>query len=393
VLAVPLACVAMPALALTVVLAGVVPAAARWLAPVAAAGLDGLDAVARLAGALPLASIGVERRFAAALLLGAVTWVVLAPLRVQGRRGTWRALRVRAAVAASLGLGAAVWWPLVPGAPSGDRPGWLTLHFLAVGQGDAAAIRTPGGRWIVVDGGPRTFGYDAGAAVVVPFLRRAGAEPGALALVVSSHGDEDHLGGLPAVVRAFRPALVLEPGEARSELGYRQFLAEVAQAGSRWRAARAGDSVALDGVVVRVLHPDSAWMERGLPANENGVVVAMEYGAFRALFTGDAGTTFEAGEAGRLHRATLLKVAHHGSISATGPAFLAEVRPRLCVVSVGPNHFGQPDPRVLAELRGAGCDVFRTDADGAVTVATDGRAVRVTAGTRDTSFISTEEAP
>ncbi|HVO34110.1 MAG TPA: ComEC/Rec2 family competence protein [Gemmatimonadales bacterium] len=393
VLAVPLACIAMPALALTVLLAAVLPAAARWVAPVAAVGLDGLDAVARLAGALPLASIGIERRLLAATLLAGVAWMLLGPLRARARDGTWRGLRARAALAAALALCAAVWWPLVPGSPSGDRAGWLALHFLAVGQGDAAAIRTPGGRWVVVDGGPRTFGYDAGSAVVVPFLRRAGAGPGRLALVVASHGDEDHLGGLPAVVRAFPPALVLEPGEPLPKPSYRAWLGAVAEAGSRWRRGRAGDSVAVDGVIVRVLHPDSAWMERGLPANENGVVVALEYGAFRALMAGDAGLAFEEAEAGQLPRATLLKVAHHGSISATGPALVAAVRPRICVVSVGPNHFGQPDPRVLGALARAGCDIFRTDTDGAVTVETDGRTVHVAAGARDTSFISTREEP
>jgi competence protein ComEC len=393
VLAVPLACVVMPALALTVTLAAVLPAAARFLSPVAAAGLGGLDAVARLAGALPLASVGIERRLLAAALLAAVAWTLLRPWGPQAMRGAWRALRARAAVAVTLSVGAAVWWPLIPGAPSGDRDGWLALHFLAVGQGDAAAIRTPGGRWIVVDGGPRTFGYDAGSAVVVPFLRRAGADRTGLALIVASHGDEDHLGGLPAVVQAFRPALVLEPGEPLPKPSYRRWLAAVAEAGSRWRRGRTGDSIAVDGVVVRVLHPDSAWMERGLPANENGVVVAVEYGAFRALMTGDAGLVFEEAEAGRLPKATLLKVAHHGSIGATGPALVAAVRPRICVVSVGPNHFGQPDPRVLAALARAGCDVFRTDADGTVTAETDGHAVHVLAGARDTTFITTREEP
>ena len=392
VFAVPLAGFVMPVLALTVTLAAVLPAAARWMAPVAAAGLGGLDGVARLAGALPLASLGVERRLLAAALLAAVAWTLLRPYRPRASGTVALALCARAGAAAALALCAAVWWPLIPGL-SGDRGGWLALHFLAVGQGDAAAVRTPAGRWIVVDGGPRTLGYDAGAAVVVPFLRRAGVGPAELALVVASHGDEDHLGGLPAVVHAFRPSLVLEPGEPLPRPGYRRWLAEVAEAGSRWRGARSGDSVAVDGVLVRVLHPDSAWMERGLPANENGVVVALEYRAFRALMTGDAGLVFEAAEAGRLPRATLLKVAHHGSISATGPALLAAVRPQICVVSVGPNHFGQPDPRVLGALARAGCDVFRTDADGTVSVETDGRTVHVKAGARDTTFITTQEEP
>ena len=392
VLAVPLACVMMPALALTVTTAAVLPAAARWIAPVAAVGLDAMDAVARLAGALPLASIGVERRILAAGVLAVEAWTLLGPHRPREGGGAALALRARAVLAGVLAAGAVLWWPLIPGA-SADTGRGLALHFLSVGQGDAAVARTPAGRWIVVDGGPRTLGYDAGSAVVVPFLRRAGAAQAGVALVVASHGDEDHLGGLPAVVRAFRPALVLEPGEPLPRPGYRRWLAEVAEAGTRWRPARAGDSVVLDGVRVRVLHPDSAWLERRLPANENSVVVALEYGAFRALLPGDAGLAFEAGKAERLPRATVLKVAHHGSIGATGPALVEAVRPRVCVVSVGPNRYGLPDPRVLDALGRAGCDLFRTDADGAVTVETDGRAVRVRAGARDTTFITTQEEP
>src|SRR5205814_10065788 len=101
----------------------------------------------------------------------------------------------------------------------------LTVSFLDVGQGDAAALRTPNGRWIVIDGGPRIPGSDAGRRVVVPFLRRHGATR--LALVVATHGDADHLGGLPAVVEALTPELVLEPGEPLGRPLYLEFLAAV----------------------------------------------------------------------------------------------------------------------------------------------------------------------
>jgi competence protein ComEC len=216
-----------------------------------------------------------------------------------------------------------------------------------------------------------------------------------VAVVVASHGDGDHVGGLPSVVRAFRPELVLEPGQALGTASYTRWLATVAQAGSRWRRARAGDSVVLDGVVLRVLHPDSAWLERRLPANENSVVVSLEYGDFRALLPGDAGLAAEAAPdlAGRVSRATVLKVAHHGSRSATGPAFLSAVSPQVCVISVGPNRYGLPDPLILAELERAGCRVFRTDRDGTITVETDGRVARARAGGQDTTFILTREQP
>ncbi len=392
-LAVPLAGFVVPTLALTLALAALLPAWAPVAAGAASVGLDALDGVARLAGALPLATVPFARTGLAALVLAAVAAVLLRPYPRTGRRAALRALRGRGAVAAALAGCAAVWWPLVPGGAAGYRPGWLALHFLAVGEGDAAAIVTPAGRWMVVDGGPRTLGFDAGASVVTPFLRRSGVQR--LAVAVASHGDADHLGGMPAVVRNFEPELVLEPGQPRTSEIYRRFLAAAALAGSRWRPARAGDSLTLDGVRLRVWHPDSAWMERDLPANENSVVLTLDYGAFRAVFPGDAGLAMEGAPdiVGRMPAATLLKVAHHGSKSATGPAWLAAVAPRLCVISVGPNKYGEPDPGVVAALARAGCAVFRTDAGGTVTVETDGREVRVHAGPRDTTFILTRGEP
>ena len=112
----------------------------------------------------------------------------------------------------------------------------------------------------------------------------------------------------------------------------------------------------LDGVTLRVRHPDSAWMERRLPANENSVVLTLEYGAFRAVLPGRRGLAMEGAPdiVGRMPAATLLKVAHHGSRSATGPAWLAAVAPRLCVISVGPNKYGEPDPGVVAALGARG---------------------------------------
>jgi competence protein ComEC len=393
VLAIPIAGFVMPALALTLGFAAILPVAAPLAAAATSVGLDALNAVAGLAGTLPLASVAFERRVGAATVLAVVAGTLLRPLRSTGRRGAARTLGVRAILAGALALGAWVWWPLTPGTPSGDSSGALALHFLAVGQGDAAVVRTPAGRWLVVDGGPRLSGFDAGASVVAPFLRHNGVER--VAVVVASHGDGDHLGGLPAVVRAFRPELVLEPGQALATPGYARWLAAVARAGSRWRRARAGDSVALDGVVLRVLHPDSAWLERRLPANENSVVVSLEYGAFRALFPGDAGLAAESAPdlASRLSRATVLKVAHHGSRLATGPAFLSAVAPRVCVISVGPNRYGQPDPGLVASLERAGCLVFRTDQGGAVTVQTDGRTVRAHNARQDTTLILTREQP
>lgn len=381
-LAVPAVAVAVPALALALGLSLVTDVLARVAAGAAGLALDLLEVVAARGSALPFATVTVADRAAAVAFLVGVLWLwrrVALPRRRAPYPGI---LRWRAATAGAALCAAAIWRPVIPRPGSGYSPGRLEIDFLPVGQGDAAVIHTPAGRWILVDGGPRVAGHDAGASVVVPYLRAGGATR--LAVVVSSHGDADHLGGLPAVLRAFPADLVLEPGEPRATGLYREWLAAVERAGARWRPARAGDSLAVDGVVLRVLHPDSAWMAAGLPANENAVVVRVEFGAFRALFPGDAGPAMEAAQGARIGPVTLLKVSHHGSRSATGAAWLAALAPRVCVVSVGVNSFGQPSAEVLGALDAAGCRTFRTDADGRIRVSTDGREAWV--GTRGGTF-------
>jgi competence protein ComEC len=382
--AIPVVGVLVPVLALAL---AVSPFAAP-VAAVAAAGagllLDLLERIAATGSELPFALVSVEDRLRVAVMLTALVWLwrrIALPKRRAPFRGivAWRS----ATLGAALGT-AVIWAPVVPRAGSGYRSGWLEIHFLQVGEGDAAVIRTPAGRWVLIDGGPLTPGRDAGASVVVPFLRRIGARR--LTVVVASHGDADHLGGLPAVLRAFPSELVLEPGEPLGSGLYRQWLTAVAGAGARWHRARAGETVALDGVVLRILHPDSAWFARGLPANESGVVLQVEFGRFRALFPGDAGIPMEAERLGAVGGVTLLKVSHHGSLSANGPTWIARLAPRVCVVSVGFNRFGHPASGVLHELARAGCTTYRTDEDGAVRIVTDGRVALVTARTRQDSI-------
>ncbi len=176
----------------------------------------------------------------------------------------------------------------------------------------------------MIDGGPLTPQGDAGTRVVVPFLRRMGVER--VAVVVATHGDADHLGGIPAVVTAFAPDLVLEPGEPLGRPHYLRFLATVEASRARYRAARAGDRIVLDGVTLEVLSPDSALFALPLDVNEHGVVLRVTYGDVRLLFQADAGLPVEQHLAGQVGRVELLKVGHHGSRTATSDAWLVGAR-------------------------------------------------------------------
>jgi competence protein ComEC len=299
---------------------------------------------------------------------------LLAAVWLVRRRPTWPVLTRRvlwALAAASWAAVARDWW-------ARDRYPGLTLHVLAVGQGDAIALRSPHGRWGLVDAGPRTMGVDAGRSVVAPFLRRQGVR--SLDFVVVSHGDADHLGGVPSVLAAVPTALVLEPGQPLGTDLYGEYLRVVDQTGASWRAAREGDVLQWDGVRIEVLHPSAAWVRREARPNENSVVLRVTYGEFDALLSGDAGLPVESLLVGRLSRVELLKVGHHGSPGSTGGPWLTALGPRVAVVSVGVNGYGHPAPGVLARLAAHGVAVFRTDRGGTVTVRTDGRYLGIDQG-------------
>ncbi len=360
--AIPLAAIAVPGLMIALGLSWIVPSLAHLVAGGAGLGLALVDLTARGAAAVP----GGHMVMVAGVRAAAIwTLVLVVAWWLWGGRGRRWVLAARAAFLATVLV-----WASLAGAASLDDCRCVQIHFLDVGQGDAALLRTPAGRWILIDGGPRTPVRDAGRSVVVPFLRRHGAA--GLELVVATHGDADHLGGLPAVIGAFPPRLVLEPGEPLGRPLYLEFLAAVEASGAAWHAARAGDRFVVDGLRLDVVSPDSAWLAEPVEVNEHGVVVVVSYGRTRVLFQADAGLPVEWRLQGRVGPVALLKVGHHGSRSATGDAWLDELGPGDAVISVGArNTYGHPAPEVVARLRAHGIRIWRTDEAGDITFEVD----------------------
>src|SRR2546422_2606071 len=257
-IAIPLAGVAVPGLVIALMLSWLASGPAHLIAAGAGLGLALLDLVARGAALVPGGHVVMVAGWRAALVwatVAAAAWWL------------WNSPRRRWLIAARLAFCATIFVATsLRDAFRLDACRCLTVHFLDVGQGDAAALRTPNGRWIVIDGGPRTPERDAGRRVVVPFLRGPGV--GRAVGGVATHGDADHLGGLPAVVGAFDPELVVEPGEPLGRPLYLELLAGVEASGARWHPARAGDRIEVDGVVLEVLSPDSLWLRLPLEVDE-----------------------------------------------------------------------------------------------------------------------------
>jgi competence protein ComEC len=374
--AIPIAAVAVPGVLASLLLEPLLPALAHPFAAGAGLMLHLLELLARLGAAVPgghqlleAGTVGDAGPWLGALALG--LWITASrnTVREAARRGGW--------------VGAAALWLGLVRAPLGgvaDGGPRLTLHFLDVGQGDAAAIRTPAGHWILVDAGPAGEGADAGRRVVAPFLQRQGAR--SLTLAVVSHAHADHLGGLPFVMSRLPTGLVIEPGAEVADPRYTRFLDRLLADGVPWHPARQGDRFELDGVRASVLHPRPGWAGWGEDVNEDSLVLLVEYGDFQALFAGDAGFPAEADMLGRLQRVDLLKVGHHGSRGSTGDAWLDALHPAVAVISLGRNDYGHPAPATLTRLHAHDVAVHRTDREGTVTVETDGRqmTVRSTAG-------------
>ncbi len=359
--AVPLAAVAVPAVLASVLLYPLVGPVAGALAAGGGLGLAALEALARAGSRLPFGAVQMVPGPAAALpwlgVLGVVLWAF-------GQRNTSRRALLRLGWAAGA-LGVVTLAPL-PHWFSTDGGSGLALHFLSVGQGDATAIRTPAGRWVLVDAGPADERRNAGRDVVAPFLIRHGVKR--LAAFVLSHPHLDHDGGAPVVLRDFSADVIIDPAHPVVEPHYFELLDLAAERGMRWRPGRAGDSLLLDGVRFDVLHPDTTWSGWGNDINDDSVVLRLRYGAFEAILAGDLGVRAESLLAGKVGAAELLKVGHHGSAGSSGTPWLREIGAQVAVIEVGPNRYGHPSPETLGRLAEAGAEVFRTDRDGTVVV-------------------------
>lgn len=358
--AVPLMSLAMAGVFLSVALQPLFPAGASLIADGAARLLDLLVLLADRAAAVPFGHFTAAAPPIGLWIDGFLVLFFFHRLLARSRPAVRRALVL-------CGTGAALIAIPSFSLPPADQ---LAIHFIDVGQGDATAIRTPHGHWILVDAGPADDRFDAGSERVVPFLRMHGARE--LQALMITHPDLDHIGGAPAVIAALPTRHIFDPGVA---FGRRPYLALIDRARDGridWRAARAGRTIELDGVLFEILAPDPKIIDAKADANQISAVVRVRFGDFVLLLTGDAEAASEQDLVTRYGtglRADVLKLGHHGSATSSTPAFLDAVSPRLAVVSAGRrNRYGHPAAAVMRRVEQRGIGIARTDTEGNVTV-------------------------
>jgi competence protein ComEC len=321
----------------------------------------------------------------------AVTWRVAAPawwviaLYYSGLVAAWAWWRHRhrliAGGAAACTVFAALWLLFEPWSYVANRgDGRLHVTFIDVGQGDSALIRFPRGATLMVDTGgiPGSGSFDIGDRVVAPVLREAGVHH--LQTIALTHGDNDHIGGAPSLMREFTPADMWEgiPVPSFAPLNARRAIA--AEVHARWTNVQTSDQTIVDGVRVVVRHPVPADWERQHVRNDDSIVLELLWRDVSIVLTGDAGAETERLMTPLFGPSPLriIKVPHHGSPTSSTAAFLRVLEPRVAVVSVGrSNTFGHPSPAVLSRYRDIGAEIFRTDQDGAVMLDTDGESAHV----------------
>ncbi len=389
------------------VMVGVVAAAPGWVI------LRILVAVVEAAASLPFASVTLQPPFdvvAAAVVTGGL-------FALTGWRRTRRSIRAiaidltrprpqRAAVAGPAGSGAGraagragvvalIVAAMVAGGVAAARPAaFARVSILDVGQGDAILVEGSRGGRLLVDGGPDPD------RLLVALDRRIPPWDRRIDAVILTHPHEDHVAGLALLLERYHVVRVFEPGMRGPGPGYAAWLRELARPGAPTRLGiAAGDGLKVDEIALRVLWPIRGQVpleppDGGTGINNVSVVLLGDVGGRRFLLMGDVEEGIDPALLSEgLPHVDLLKVAHHGSRTATTEAFVEAVRPTVAVASAGAgNPYGHPAASTMERLAAAGARVLRTDRDGTVVVGFEGAemSVRTEGGRATAAAVSTQ---
>lgn len=277
--------------------------------------------------------------------------------------------------------------------------GKLHIVFCDVGQGDAAYIRFPDGRDMVVDGGPNDKVLGC-LSKYMPFWDRH------INLVVMTHPQKDHMQGLMSVFARYQVDYFVRSDVQNTTEGYQKLVDTVNAKHVPVKFITRGGRIAIGSTLLSFLWPSSEQIAKahdfirpGLAAqgqalsnsvlgssvvgdlNDYCLVFSLRYGSFDAMFTGDADQRVENNYTGDTladDTVEVLKVPHHGSKTGMTDSFITWLRPKLAIISVGKNSYGHPSREAIDTLLSIGAKVLRTDQSGDIEVVSDGKNWNIT---------------
>jgi competence protein ComEC len=246
----------------------------------------------------------------------------------------------------------------------------LEVTFLDVGQGDAILIEAPNDVDVLIDGGRTKKILDLLSAEL-PF------GDDTIDVVIATHPDADHVGGLPFVLDTYTVDKVFEPGVSSSTQTYQAFQSRIRDKKIERILARRGMRIVLDAeknIVLDILYPDRD--TTGWETNEASIIARLSYGTTSFLLTGDSPVEKElylVKHDGIALQSSVLKLGHHGSKTSSSESFLKTVAPLYAIISAGKNNsYGHPHPSVLSRLNQLHIPYLETSKMGSIRFVTDG---------------------
>lgn len=251
----------------------------------------------------------------------------------------------------------------------------LTVRMLDIGQGDAFLLEKDG-KFVMIDTGDIEHRDQ-----IVALLHKYKVKE--ISKIIITHPHADHLGGMNAIFKTFKVDAIYDDGMPAGTGSYKNYLKQIKEKKIPYHVLKAGDEVDFfDGVKFNVLGPVKVIKDQkgNSDFNNNSIVGRLTYGSFSMMFTGDAEQEEEKtilGKGGTL-KSDVLKVGHHGSRTSTSPAFLKAVSPKNAFISCGQgNDYGHPHKVTIDKLEKAKVQIYRTDRNGTVTLASDGSSYRI----------------
>jgi competence protein ComEC len=249
-----------------------------------------------------------------------------------------------------------------------DKNNLLTVNVIDVGQGDSILIQTPSKKNILIDAGD-----EKSDRIVKTYLRKKFIRK--IDMLIATHPDSDHIGGIDNVIDEFDIAIVSMPEKTSESESYYNLLKSCRRKDIQIKYLKRDDFIKVeDDLSIQVLSPNNSAGD----SNLNSIVFYMQYLEKKFLFTGDAEEENEQDILNTydLEEVDFLKVGHHGSKSSSSPEFIERIDPDISVISCGyKNKYGHPHQETLNTLIKSDSEIYRTDKNGDLVFYSDGKQI------------------